>query len=390
MSSQRSSKILRFSKQEHALPDTPVHYFSNSNPYPNTPNTDDSDYDEDQEQDQVKENYQYYTIPAHKKASKSPVNVLDADYGVFESKRKKKNILKGLFKRRETNAWQDDTNIDPRMILRPEPEIPSDSVSGYDDEMNGDASNAHGRFQMNSDVMEPGQTIEHVTRRKHTYVDFRGHVNEIVDERILTRSNVSGRSPRIPKTKVEAQFFSNEEEIRRNETLRLRREQAEKLREYERYFVNGMDTKPKARKKEKSWIAKMKKSKEPSSSPINDSFNETIDSLNRFRDSFQTVSIDGLRSNLLSPKTAIEFHRSAASCISALPFGNLAKPFLFFLGSLISNPKSKEGSYLATLVATLSSMILITFCIATYKMFILFWPILMAFIKFANLIGIKI
>lgn len=398
MKSQWASRISRHSLMHDKLPTTPIHTFAVSNSYPNSSYTDEEESDEEQEEDEDEQNFQYYTIPAQKKIDKSPLNVVEADYGVFESKRKKKNILKGLFKRRETNAWQDDKSNNPMMILRPEPELVSDNENSSDGTTgSGNSEKPDEGLQIYSADMEPGQQLEHITRRQHTFVDNRGHLNEIIDERILKRSKVSsssggnsrisGRSSRTVKTKIEAQFASNENQIRKAETLRHRRQQAEKMKEYERFFVNGIDSNSKQKKRSKRNQSKF--TKQPSSS-FGDSLRETIDTFNRVQASLQMASMDGFRSKLLSPKTALEFHRSTASCISALPFGNIAKPFLFLLSSLILNPKSKEGSYLATLVATLSAMLLISFCLATYKLFKLFWPILTAFIKFANILGFKI
>lgn len=363
----------------HPLPSTPEQNLSHSNPYPCTPDSERNDSFEDQDEDEVGERYQYYTIPAQRKKEKPLCNVVNGDYGVFEKKRKKKNILKGLFKRRDTNAWQDDTQYDPRMILKPEPEVVSDddspmSATADDGDMGADA-------ELYLADIEPGHKVEHVSRRKHTYIDKRGHLNEVISERILVKSKIGDNGTTRYKTKVETQFPSNEEELRREETMRHRREQAQKMRLYERFFVNGIDTskqkkKPSKRQKKYSFIG--------------ESARDTKDAFRRTTQSMQEFALNDFRNRLISPKAALEFHKSASSCITALPFGNIAKPVLYLLGNLITDPKSKEGSYFATLVAALSTTMLMIYCLGTYKLFRFLWPVLLLLLSIARSFGVLV
>lgn len=364
-----------------------------------------SAYDEDDD-DEEEDSNQFYTIPAHSRIPKlPPVPIHGGDYTVFEQNDKKRgkkiNPLRRLFNRRDTNAWQETSGDNSRMILKPEEQVISllgsgNNKSSSNINVESFSGNTQSRSQMAqaqvlTSQLDQGEKLQHIDRKKHRYRDDRGIITEVIQESIITKSTF----PRKGKTKAEARYFTNDaRDYEKDLTTRLRQQQVEKMQQYASPFVHGMEPKlnKKSKKTKKSTNSVAQLPLTSTGNTLMDSYLELKETASRFGQSLikQGSQYDNMRNFLVSPRTATEIHRSICDAVYSLPGGGLPAPLLVFLGKLIPNKKSKEGSYMATLVSASSVTIFIIISLIALRIFKFLYRLVVLLLKIAGYFGLKL
>jgi hypothetical protein len=378
--------------------------------------------------------HQYYTFNAPNRIQRS-LHVIDADYGVFESRQKSKNnillspkkLMKKLKVSKTNNVERISLSSSDDLNLRPEPELIDSGIyksrynnspykldnkfSNYDSDYDSDDTNSlFSTLSSSSEIESMPQSRGYYKSQNRIPVLAESSLQKNTSSKVAHKSNsrpksklmaskkgIPIESDNVHKCQIEMEYDKMKLRAARyqaeRDAIRIKmqkKEVANKLREYEYYCVNGIDhnrldpniVSSNDNKlqipyfQRKSLLLDQSWKKKSKGKNQLETFktleNDIICKISQLLPTEVLLAIDPYTEYIPSTDTVRMFHKEVYSWINSIPVVSMLGIIIKLLGLLIPKKSARSWSVRAIIVGIVDLLIL---SLGGWMIYTIFWTV---------------